>query len=222
MLETPIGCFVSGPLSFLQLRAVATTISAEVAVSVQEIATTHNVVGERELALLQQQLLMLFPVIIVSRADTNIVVNLHEVVVSPGPFETLLNLDTEEVEQSTSQVHVRVPPTQAKAASVLSGKRGRPSIVDKSPRVIECATSFIKQHDYSAHSRRRTDTGNVCGVTLAQVRDHLLREIPGLKEDGLGLTTVAYLMVPPRQITFAAQRYKGLVKARVPAKRNDF
>ena len=80
----------------------------------------------------------------------------------------------------------------------LSGKRRRPSIVDKFPQVIECATSFIKQHGYSAHSRWMTDTANVCGVTLAQIRDHLLQKIPDLKQHGLGLTTVAYLTVPPQ------------------------
>ena len=67
LLEIPIGSFISGPLSSFQLRAVATTVSAEVAVSVQEIATIQDVVGQRELALLQRQLLMLFPVMIVSR-----------------------------------------------------------------------------------------------------------------------------------------------------------
>lgn len=64
--------------------------------------------------------------------------------------------------------------------------------------------------------------GNVGGVTLAQICDHLLLQIPGLREHGPGRTTVAYLMVPPRQKTHAALRYKGVVKARVPAKRNDF
>ena len=108
LLESPIGHFISGPLSSFQLRAVATTLSAEVAVSMQEIATTQDIVGQRELELLQQQLLTLFPVMIVSRGDTSIVINLHQVVVSPGTFETLLNLDTEEAEQSTS--HLQVPP----------------------------------------------------------------------------------------------------------------
>jgi len=104
LLEIPIGSFISGPLSSFQLRAVATTVSAEVAVSVREIATIQDV-GQRELALLQQQLLTLFPVMIVSRGDTSIVVNLHQVVVSPGIFEVLLNLDTEEAEQGTSHMY---------------------------------------------------------------------------------------------------------------------
>ena len=119
LLETPIGCFFHGPLSSIQLRAVATTLSGDVATSVQEIATTQDVVGQRELALLQRQLLMLFPVMIVSRGDTSIVVNLHQVVVSPGTFETLLNLDTEEVEQGTSHLHV--PTAGVKATNAPSG-----------------------------------------------------------------------------------------------------
>lgn len=41
--------------------------------------------------------------------------------------------------------------------------------------------------------------GNVSGVTLAQIRDHLLLQIPGLREHGPGRTIVAYLMVPPHR-----------------------
>ena len=155
---------------------------------------------------------MLFPVMIVSRGDTSIVVNLHQVVVSPGTFEALLNLDTEETEQGTSHLHA--PAAEVKAASAPSGKRGRASIINKLSQDIECATRFIKKHGYSAHVRRRTDTGNVSGVTHAQICDHLLQQISGLKERGLGRTTVAYLMVPSRQKTLAAERYKSLVKAR--------
>ena len=82
-------------------------------------------------------------------------------------------------------------------------------------------TEFIKQHGFSAHSRRRAETGTV-GVSLGSIRDHLLQSIPGLKEHGLSKHTVARLMEPPRRGTVAGKRYQGLVKARVPGKRNAY
>ena len=60
------------------------------------------------------------------------------------------------------------------------------------------------------------------GVTLGQIRDHLMDTISGLREIGISRHTVARLMEPPRQGTIAAKRYLGLVKARVPGKRNAY
>ena len=129
----------------------------------------------------------------------------------PSAAVAIVDKDKYLQDKRLSQIH-RYTATEVKAASVPSGKRERPSIIDKFPQAIECATSFIKQHGYSAHVRWRTDTGNVSGVTLAQIRDYLLQQIPGLKEHGLGHSTVAYLMVPPQQKTLAAERYKSLIK----------
>ena len=46
---------------------------------------------------------------------------------------------------------------------------------------------FIKLNGYSAHARRRSSTGSGAGVSLDQVRNHLLQTVPGLKEMNMEL-----------------------------------
>ena len=58
-------------------------------------------------------------------------------------------------------------------------------------------------------------------MTLAQVREHLLSTIPGLKEKGISRTAVHQLMVAPRQKSINAQRYQGVLEVRVPSKKNN-
>ena len=56
------------------------------------------------------------------------------------------------------------------------------------------SSSMAFQHIYNC---RREETG-MAGVSLGQIRDHLLQNIPGLKEHGISKHTVARLMEPPR------------------------
>ena len=68
-------------------------------------------------------------------------------------------------------------------------------------------TEFIKQHGYRAQERRRTETGTTCGVTLREIREHLLQKIPELH---IGTTTIAYMMAPPHRGHRSAERYKSI------------
>ena len=97
----------------------------------------------------------------------------------------------------------------------------RKPIVKKFPSLISSAMEFIKLNGYSAHARRRSSTGSGAGVSLDQVRNHLLQTVPGLKEHGIGKTAVAYLFCPPNKGRKSSARYKGYIDARVPAKRNN-
>ena len=59
------------------------------------------------------------------------------------------------------------------------------------------------------------------GVTLAEIRTHIIKHIPELKARGLSRTTVHELMVAPRKRARNAQRYRELVQSRVPGKDNS-
>ena len=41
-----------------------------------------------------------------------------------------------------------------------------------------------KNNGYKAQERRRESTFQSCGVTVSEIRDYLLENIPGLKEHG--------------------------------------
>ena len=97
---------------------------------------------------------------------------------------------------------------------------GQPSLVSKFPTIVEEASSFIKQHGFSAHHRRWTETSNSSGVTIVDVRKHLLETIPGLKEHGISESTVSRLFHAPNLHRTASSRYTGLVDCKVGVKDN--
>ena len=49
------------------------------------------------------------------------------------------------------------------------GTGGQPSITSKFPEIVEEVTEFVKQHGFSAQSRRRNETGYSSGVTIEQI-----------------------------------------------------
>ena len=103
---------------------------------------------------------------------------------------------------------------------VLKGKVGRKPLVEEFPTLIGTATNFIKLHCYSAHARCRISSGSGTGVSVEDVRRHLLQSVPGLAVC-ISATTVAYLFCPPSKVRNASKRYKSFIAARVPAKRNN-
>ena len=62
---------------------------------------------------------------------------------------------------------------------------GRPALNSKFPGLVEATKSFIVENGFEAHRRRRGHA--TCGVSLGQVREHLLTTVPGVKESGVKL-----------------------------------
>jgi len=118
---------------------------------------------------------------------------------TPDCFEKLLTYDSSvQVQQKAPiQSHSDATSSTTDASEMKGGKTGRPSLVNKFPGIIQCMTEFIKQHGFSAHSHHE-ETGTV-GVFLGNIRDHLMQNIPGLKEHALSKYTVTQLMEPPRR-----------------------
>ena len=87
---------------------------------------------------------------------------------------------------------------------------------------MDVASKFIKEHGFAAEHRRRNETGFSSGVTVSQIRDHLLVSVPGLKEHGISMTTTRRLFEAPNKGNIASKRYKGYVEARVGIKANSY
>ena len=115
----------------------------------------------------------------------------------------------------------RDTPADTQAVAKRS-KPGRSSVVEKFPIIVEMASEFIESYGYAAHIRRREGVASTPGVSLNNIRHHLLDKVPGLQEHGISVNTVAHLMNPPRCKTIAAARYKGLIAACVPGKKNCY
>ena len=77
----------------------------------------------------------------------------------------------------------------------------------KFPAIVQTASDFIKQHSFSAHQRGCKSTGT--GVTLKDLQQHLVDNIPGLKYHRILQDTIHHSMVAPRKNSSRADRYKG-------------
>ena len=132
--------------------------------------------------------------------------------------------------KKVSQLSIPVQPTirssnsgESSAPTCRTPKHiSRPSVVSKYPSIVTIVTEFIKQHGYRAHERRRSEIGTSCSVTLREIWEHLMQEIPQLQQPGIGTTTIAYLMSPPHRGHRSAERYKAIINACVPGKDNSY
>ena len=141
-------------------------------------------------------------------STVDVIVNIHELLLLPGTLESLLSIHClpKVCSASHTRQHPKKPPQETQKSG--SSKPGRPSIVDKFPAIVEVASEFVKSHGYAAHVRRRESVASTPGVSLRDIQDHLLRNVPGLEEHGISVHTVARLMNPPRQHTIARKQYK--------------
>ena len=100
--------------------------------------------------------------------------------------------------------------------------RGEPSIASKFPTLVDSAADFVKQHSFAAQIRRQTNTGSSAGVSIAEIRQHLLDNVPGLKQHGISLSMAKRLFQAPNRGNIASQKYKALIDAKIGVKKNNY
>ena len=98
---------------------------------------------------------------------------------------------------------------------------GRISILQIFPDIPHIATEFIKASGFKAQEKRRESTITSCGVSLKNITEHFIKEIPGLSEHGTSEMNVRYLFNPVNKIAFTVARYKSVIDAAVPSKDNS-
>ena len=189
-----------------------------------------------------QQLLNAAPILLLQQGENAVIVDVHQFVLDPEGrcLSDLLCLcedkpdkcedhnllgeelnnseDGNEEEDKEDTGHTVVQDT---CSDDRSCHIGRPLKHQQIPQLISETIRFLELHGCAAHARRRSDATTSLGVTLEDLRKHLLKVIPVLQESGLSRTTVHELMFPPRQKTQNSKRYKGLVSARVGVKLNN-
>ena len=197
------------PLSSEPLMHAADYISSNIVVSIDDL----NIPQNNETV---EQITKLFPVLYIKDNCSSFFVNIHEFTYTPGSLDAHNdNLYDDVIEQGNDN------EGKLKEKETLS-KIGQPSLVDKFPSIIGIATDFIKSNGFSAQNRRRTDTGYSSGTTIVQIKNHLVDNIPGLKEHGISESTVRRLCQAPNKARNSATRYKSHVKARVGVKDNSY
>ena len=162
-----------------------------------------------------EQLMMLCPIMVLRNRETLVFVNLSELVYVPGALDFLLYPnDAPSRDDEVSEIRDKIHSARKYS--------GQPSLVQRFPNILDVTTEFIKQHSFSAQHRRRTDTCFSSGITISQICEHLIQNIPGLKEHGISNSTVRRLFEPPNEGRNASVRYKACVKARVGIKNNTY
>ena len=86
---------------------------------------------------------------------------------------------------------------------------------------MDIAAEFVKQYGFSAQFRRRTESYS-SGVTIPEIRDHLLKEVSGLRDYGISFSTTRRLFQAPDKGNKASRRYQCLIDARIGIKSNCY
>jgi len=121
----------------------------------------------------------------------DVLVNINEILLSPGLLEDLLRLHNPEEPLTCKRSHKKRTITRNTSAIAKSIKPGWPSIVEKYATIVETASEFIKAHAYAAHVCQREGMSSTPSVSLSNIRQHLLDEVPGLKEHGTSVNSAA-------------------------------
>ena len=200
----------AGSMDIDKLINVSSFLKNEVALYAEELLVTKETECDT--------ILKFLPVMVVCRGDRIVFINLHELVLTPGCLEAFLvssdadsNKDVVEEMQKENEGNI----SEGQESVKKRGMGGQPSIVSKFPEIVNIAADFVKLNGYAAEARRRNETGSCPGVSIKEVREHLLQNVEGLAEHGISCTTVRRLFQPPNKAVTNSLRYKGFVDAKV-------
>ena len=184
ILEMENSRIVQQPLSYENLKDIANIMSENIVTLAEELDffMSNDAI---------HQILRVMPVMLLKR-EKCIFLNLHEFIYTPGVIEALLlsadpNIDSEEHEPETvNDINENLISTETPEKN-LNENRGQPSITIKFPSVVNIAADFVKQHSFAAQIRRRTNTRSSAGVSIVQIRTHILENVPGLREHRISI-----------------------------------
>lgn len=202
-------------LTTSELITVGNLVKDSTAISEQELSfyLPSRLKSQAFINNILKQLLKHFPVLLLHKKNEKYLINMHQLGFGSDALDALFN---------NKQPEDKIPEAEEREAIGAGREGGRKSILDKFPDIPIIATEFIKANGYKAQERRRDTTVTSCGVSVSDVRNHLLENVPGLKDHGLSETTVRYLFRPKKKGTLTAERYKCVIDASVPRKDNSF
>ena len=168
-----------------------------------------------------EEIIAFMPILYLAKKNNVVFINLHEFIYMPGSLEYLLSpeTNTNNINQSDTNCETFETLTDNNEGAKLAG--GQPSLVSKFLELVDVTADFIKKHGFSGNYRRRNDTNYSSAVTIKQVRDQLLENVPGLLDHNISVTTVRRLFNEPNKSYRASARYKGHVNRRIGIKDNS-
>ena len=192
-----------------RVRSLASEVESNFCVNIPNNNTTNDI----------DAVLENFPVIFFSNKTRSMLVDLHELLFEKDCLLSLLAANEESVRNEVAK------PKIVKSTATVYGpknKVGCKPLWQKFLQLIEIGTKFIKGHSFQAHVWCCETTGTGNGIILRDIRKHLLENVPGLSNHGISLDAIHHLTVAPRKNSSRFHRYKGLIDAKVAAKRNQY
>ena len=142
------------------------------------------------------QLVTHLPVILLNKGCDIFLINLHQLGLNSKELDRIFEMFEDEDE---------IPRAEEPKSKRVSQGGGRKSILHHFPNIHEVATEFLKSQGFQAQEKRRETTITLCGVSVSDVRMHLLDTTPGLKDFGLSESTVKSLFKPVRRVPLLLQ-----------------
>ena len=161
------------------------------------------------------------PVMYLKSQTKSLFMNLHEFMLTPGVYESILLLG-KPPDSEGEEAEAVVDIDSVIDNDCRKGIGGQPPITSKFPQIVDVVAEFMKQHGFSAQNRCRTKTGYSTGVTVKQMQQHLYTVFPEFKEHKISLTTIRWMFQAPNKHLKTASRYKTLINARVGTKQNSY
>ena len=171
--------------------------------------------GDTMLRDVMYQLVDVFPLMCVERGSQYVLVDVTELMFKPGFVYDLLSIDS----RAAADTESTVDNEQKVQGCFFYQKTGPVPLQTRYPQILEEIVKFVKLHGFAAHARRRTATATSCGVTLADIRRHLLENVDGLTV--ISRSKVYNLCQAARSSTIEAGRHKDAVDVRVGIKNCD-
>ena len=127
-----------------------------------------------------RKLVKKMPVMYLKSQRKSLFINLHEFLLTPGAFKSVLLLG-KPADSEDEGAETVVDIDSGIDNDCRKGIGGQPSITSKFPQIIDVVTEFIKQHGFSAQNRCRTEKYYSTGVTVKQIQQHLYTTILNLR-----------------------------------------
>lgn len=163
------------------------------------------------------QLVESFPVLLLQKQHTLVLLDFTELQFRPGLVHELLTLD---LNPTTEECDDRVERASPNTEGIFFYKKTGPiPLEERYPQLLTTMMEFIQLHGFAAHVRRRSGTGTSCGVRIEDIRQHVLKNVQGLSS--VSRSKIYNLLKPARSNTAEAHRHKNALDVRVGVKACD-
>lgn len=106
-------------------------------------------------------------------------IDYFEMVFHPGMVSEMMSLD--KPDEPDAHFAAQSFPVERNHEGIMFYKQPGPlPLQTKLPQLLTVMLDFIKLHGFASHVRRRSGTSTSCGVSLNDIREHVLKNVEGL------------------------------------------